>query len=50
MSRFWMYIGYISSAFLTGMGIYRLFFHNEFLPQIFLGIIVFLMVNRAKKG
>jgi len=50
MIRFWISIGYISSAALIGMGIYRLLFYNEFLPQIFLGIIVFLMVSRAKKG
>ena len=49
MSKFWIYFGYISSAALIGMGIYRLVFDNELLPQIFLGIIVFLLVQRIKK-
>ena len=48
MNRFWVSFGYISSAFLVGMGIYNLIFNKELLPQIFLGIIVFMMVNRYK--
>ena len=48
MSKFWIYLGYISSTVLIGMGIYNLIFNKELLPQIFLGIIVFMMVHRAK--
>jgi len=48
MNRFWVSFGYISSAFLIGMGIYNLIYNKELLPQIFLGIIVFMMVNRYK--
>ena len=48
MIRFWMYFGYISAAALIGLGIYRLVLYNELLPQIFLGIIIFLLVIRIK--
>ena len=48
MNRFWISLGYISSAALIGMGIYNLIVNKELLPQIFLGIIVFMMVHRAK--
>ncbi|MEC8680085.1 MAG: hypothetical protein VXY09_03035 [Bacteroidota bacterium] len=50
MSKFWMLFGYISAAALIGLGIYRLAFYNELLPQIFLGIIIFLLVIRIKNS
>tara|TARA_Y100000996_G_scaffold410094_1_gene391869 strand:- start:1548 stop:1700 length:153 start_codon:yes stop_codon:yes gene_type:complete len=49
MNKVWLSIGYTSSAALFGMGIYNLIYHKELLPQIFLGVIIFLMVQRTKK-